>query len=208
MFKHLLVAAVALTAVPALAQDDTNFNGFFIGAQTGWQQDKAKVSSNTSQNVTNDGWMYGAQVGYDYRMGTFVLGGEAMISGSSGSNEVIDNLGDSYKLNAGTTWGFSARAGWVVSEPFLLYGRFGYSWASYNYVFNQSIENSYDQDGITVGIGGEYQFNSSVSARLEWNYFDYGQNSFQRPPSPGTVYVPQDLNFERMGVSLGINFRF
>lgn len=209
MKKFLFVAALSLAATPAFGQDAQTFSGFFVGAQTGWQQDQAKVPSDTiNQDVSTDGWMYGAQGGYDWRLSNFVLGLEAMISGSSGSSESIDTAGNSYKLNAGTTWGVSGRAGYVVAEPVLLYGRLGYSWASYNYVFNQSIEQSYDQDGITVGVGAEYQFNQNISARLEWNYADFGSNTFQRPAQPPQVFLPQELKFERMGVSLGINYRF
>lgn len=208
MKKALFAAAIAVASAPAFAQDAEAFSGFFIGAQTGWQQDKAKVSSNTSQSVSKDGWMYGAQAGYDYRVGNGVFGVEAMISGSSGTAEQIDNAGNSYKLNAGTTFGFSGRAGYVVSEPVLLYARVGYTWASYNYVFNQAIETSYDQDGITLGAGAEYQFAQNISARLEWNYADLGDDTFQRPAAPPVVFLPQELNFERMGVSLGINYRF
>lgn len=207
--KKMILIAAAIAATPAYAQDGTTFNGFFIGAQTGWQQDQAKIASDTiDEDVSTDGWMYGAQAGYDWRLDRFVIGLEAMISGSSGSSEVIDATGDSYKLNAGTTWGFSTRAGYLVSDPMLLYARLGYSWASYNYVFNQSIEESYNQDGITVGVGGEYQLSPSFSVRLEWNYADFGSNTFQRPAAPPVVYLPQELKFERMGVSLGVNYRF
>ncbi len=205
----LFATTMTLLAAPALAQDAPTFSGFYIGGQTGWQGDKASLKNDPNdQSVSRDGWMYGAQAGYDYRMGNFVLGGEAMISGSSGTAEQIDTLGNSYKLNAGTTWGLSGRAGYVVAEPVLLYGRLGYTWASYNYVFNNSIETSYDQDGIVVGLGAEYQFSQNISARLEWTYSDLGDDTFQRPPKPPTVFLPQELNFDRMGVALGVNFRF
>jgi outer membrane immunogenic protein len=200
---------LAFVAAPAVAQDAETFSGFFAGGQTGWQGDKASIKNDPAdQSVSRDGWMYGAQLGYDYRMGNFVLGGEGMISGSSGTAEQIDTAGNSYKLNAGTTWGLSARAGYVVAEPVLLYGRLGYTWASYNYVFNNSIENSYSQDGILIGIGAEYQFSSNLSARLEWTYSDLGDDTFQRPANPPVVYLPQELNFDRMGVAVGVNFRF
>ncbi len=206
--KTLILSAAILAAAPALAQDGSTYNGFFLGAQTGWQQDQAKIASDSvNEDVSTDGWMYGAQVGYDWRLDRFVIGLEAMISGSSGSSEFVDS-GDSYKLNAGTTWGFSTRAGYLVSDPVLLYARLGYSWASYNYVLNQSIKESYNQDGITVGFGGEYQMSPNISLRLEWNYADFGSNTFQRPASPPAVYLPQELKFERMGVSIGVNYRF
>lgn len=205
----LLASAVALISVPAVAQDAPAFSGFYIGGQTGWQGDKASIKNDpTDQSVSRDGWMYGAQAGYDFRSGNGVFGVEGMISGSSGTGEQIDNAGNSYKLNAGTTWGLSGRAGYVVAEPLLLYGRIGYTWASYNYVFNNRIENSYNQDGILVGLGAEYLFSSNISARLEWTYSDLGDDTFQRPAQPPTVFLPQELNFDRMGVAVGVNFRF
>jgi outer membrane immunogenic protein len=207
MRKIITFAVAALVAAPAAAQDATNFNGFFIGGQTGWEQDKAKIKD---ENISHsrDGWIYGAQAGYDWRLSDWSVGLEAMISGSSGTNELIDSANNSYKLNAGTTWGFSGRAGYVVSDATLLYGRVGYSWASYNLVFNNSIKDSVHRDGITVGVGAEYQFAQNVSARLEWNYADFGSEEFQRPPAGGSIFLPTKINYERMGVALGLNFRF
>jgi outer membrane immunogenic protein len=209
MKKILLASVFVLAAVPALAQDAQTYNGFYVGAQTGWQGDKAKIPDDTTnQSVSNDGWQYGAQAGYDMRLGSVVLGVEGMISGSSGTGGTTDTAGNTYKLNAGTTFGFSARAGFLVSEPVLLYGRLGYTWASYNYVFNDTVESSYDQDGILVGLGAEYQFSPNISARVEWNYSDLGDDTFQRPPKPPSVFLPQTLNFERSSVLFGINYRF
>jgi outer membrane immunogenic protein len=209
MKKFLFASALCLAAAPALAQDAETFSGFYVGAQTGWQGDRAKIPDDTTnQNVSNDGWQYGAQAGYDMRLGGAVVGIEGMISGSSGTGSTTDTAGNVYKLNAGTTFGFSARAGFLVSDPVLLYGRLGYTWASYNYVFNDTVENSYDQDGLLVGLGVEYQFSDNISARLEWNYSDLGDDVFQRPPVPPSVFLPQELNFDRSSVLLGVNFRF
>lgn len=210
MKKFLIVPVLALVASPVLAQEGQTFSGPFIGAQTGWQNDKVSVKSTaTDLTAKTDGWMYGAQAGYDWRFGQAVVGLEAMISGSSGTAQYLDpTTTDVYKLNAGTTWGISSRVGYVVAEPLLLYGRFGYTWASYNYVADDRIEESFNQDGILVGLGAEYQFSPNISTRLEWNYGDFGSNVFQRPAEPGTVFAPQDLQFERMGISLGVNFRF
>jgi outer membrane immunogenic protein len=209
MKKLLFATALSVLAAPAFAQDAQTFSGFFVGAQTGWQGDRVNIPNDTTgQSVSKDGWQYGAQAGYDFRLDRVVLGVEAMISGSSGTGEAIDTAGNSYKLNAGTTFGFSGRAGYLVSDPVLLYGRVGYTWASYNYVFNNSIESSYDQDGIVVGLGAEYQFSENISARLEWNYSDLGDDTFQRPPKPPSVFLPQELNFERSSVLFGINYRF
>jgi len=132
MKKSLFAVALALVGTPALAQDAKTFNGFFAGVQTGWQQDQAKVASDSiDQDVSTDAFMYGAQVGYDWRFGDGVLGAEAMLAGSTGSSEVVDLDFNSYELKAGTTWGFSARLGYVVTEPVLLYARLGYSWGGY-----------------------------------------------------------------------------
>lgn len=213
----ILTAVAALIATPAVAQDAQNFSGFFVGGQTGWQQQQINIDQgNTKADAKADGLMYGAQAGYDYRIGSFVIGAEAMISGSSGSIEA--NLPttlpapatpiSSYKINAGTTFGGSVRAGYVVAEPVLLYGRVGYTFASYNLVYNNTIERSYDRDGINVGLGAEYQFSSNISARIEWNYGDYGSDTFQRPAAAPIVFLPTKFNFERQGVAFGLNFRF
>ncbi|WP_017666550.1 outer membrane beta-barrel protein [Sandarakinorhabdus sp. AAP62] len=198
-----LLTAAALAA-PAMAQSaDTNFNGPFIGAQLGWQQDRQSLTTGTVPPITTrargDGFAYGGQLGYDFNLGSAVLGVEASLTGRTGSNRF-----PTFDLEAGRTINVTARAGWLVTPEGLLYARGGYSNARYTVANNvlRLADVSENRDGYTVGAGYEHMLAKNVSARIEYNYSDFGNDSL-----PG-IGGPATLNYHRHAVMTGVNFRF
>lgn len=193
-----LLAAAAL-AGPAMAQtaDTPNFNGAFIGGQLGWQQDRQSLTDSSVPAVTTrakgDGLLYGGQIGYDFNLGDGVFGVETSLTGRTGSNRF-----PTFDLDPGRTINVTARAGFLVSPEGLLYARGGYSNARFS-IPNGPREN---RDGYTVGAGYEHKLSQNISARLEYNYSDYGNDQL-----PGTG-GPSTLNYHRHAVTTGINFRF
>jgi outer membrane immunogenic protein len=201
-FAFALIAAAAL-AGPVAAQDARNFNGPFIGGQIGWQQDRQSLTTSTVPPTTTrakgDGFAYGGQLGYDFNLGSAVLGVEASLTGRTGSNRF-----PTFDLETGRTINVTARAGWLVTPEGLLYVRGGYSNARYTVANNvlRLADVSENRDGYTVGAGYEHMLAKNVSARIEYNYSDYGNDSL-----PG-IGGPANLNYHRHAVMTGVNFRF
>ena len=54
----------------------------------------------------------------------------------------------------------------------------------------------------TVGAGYEQMLGKNVSARIEYNYSDYGNDTLPGPGGPSTI------NYHRHAVMTGVNFRF
>lgn len=194
-----LLTAAALAA-PAMAQTaETNFNGPFIGAQLGWQQDRQSLTTGTVPPTTTrakgDGFAYGGQLGYDFNLGSAVLGVEASLTGRTGSNRF-----PTFDLEAGRTINVTARAGWLVTPEGLLYARGGYSNARFS--ITNPTGASENRDGYTVGAGFEKMLSNNVSARVEYNYGDYGNDVLPGAGGPST------LNYHRHAVMTGVNFRF
>lgn len=194
-----LLTAAALAA-PALAQTASpNFNGPFIGGQIGWQQDRQSLDLSTVPPSTvrakGDGFAYGGQIGYDFNLGSAVLGLETSITGRSGTNRF-----PTFDLEAGRTINVTARAGWLVTPDGLLYARGGYSNARFS--ITNPAGASENRDGYTVGAGFEQMLTRNVSARIEYNYSDYGNDQLVGAGGPST------LNYHRHAVMTGINFRF
>lgn len=197
-FAFAFLAAAAI-AGPAAAQEAQNFNGAFIGGQIGWQQDRQSLTTSTVPTTTirakGDGLAYGGQIGYDFNLGGGVIGIETSLTGRTGTNNF-----PTFDLEAGRTINVTARAGILVSPDALLYARGGYSNARF------SITNpngpSENRDGYTVGAGFEKMLSRNVSARVEYNYGDYGNDTL-----PGTG-GPSTLNYHRHAVMTGVNFRF
>ncbi|WP_310475511.1 outer membrane beta-barrel protein [Sandarakinorhabdus sp.] len=193
-----LLAAAAI-AGPAAAQEATNFNGPFVGVQLGWQQDRQSLDLGTVPPLTTrakgDGLAYGGQLGYDFNLGSAVLGVEASLTGRTGTNSF-----PTFDLEAGRTVNVTARAGWLVTPEGLLYARGGYSNARFS--ITNPAGGAENRDGYTVGAGYEHMLAKNVSARIEYNYSDYGNDNL-----PG-IGGGATLNYHRHAVMTGVNFRF
>ena len=209
MFKSVFAAAVALVAVPAVAQGTPeNFNGPFVGVQAGWQQDRQTLDVSNGGSLgsnSNDGFAYGGQVGYDFRLSpTVVLGAEVALTGRTGRG-TLDVGGFSYDLSQGRTVSATARLGYVVDPGALVYVRGGYANAQYK-LDDGFTSFSADRDGFTVGAGYERMMAKNVSARLEYGYSDFGSDKFF-----GGIAGPNgtaELKYRRHAVTAGVNFRF
>lgn len=71
MQKHILAAALALIASPALAQEANTATGIKAGVVVGYD------STNLSYydlDESKGGFLYGATLGYDYNAGPVVVG--------------------------------------------------------------------------------------------------------------------------------------
>lgn len=205
MFKSVIAAAAILAAGPALAQTAPvePFNGFFVGVQGGWQQDRQTLQSTTGSIVTestakSDGFSYGGQFGYDFRLSpSVVLGAEVALTGRSG-----DSNFSTFDLSQGRTISATARLGTLVGPAGLVYLRGGY--ANARYTLDDRISTfSENRDGYTVGAGYEQMVGQNVSARVEYNYSDFGSDQL------GTSFGNQaELDYSRHAVTAGLNFRF
>jgi outer membrane immunogenic protein len=202
--KKLLLATVALVALgataPALAADLAprtytkapayvapiySWTGFYLGGHIGG----AFSGDNSLQGDSR--FLGGVQGGYDYQFyNNIVLGVEAQYSWLSDNNsdggvllpggarvsESNDGLG-SVTGRLGYTWG-----------PTLLYAKGGYAWKDGNNL-NVSLNgvpaafgtDGGHHDGYTVGGGLEYMFAPSWSAKIEYQYYDFGSTTFFTP---------------------------
>ncbi|MFZ4687616.1 MAG: outer membrane protein [Polymorphobacter sp.] len=212
MFKFVFASALALAAVPVLAQDaPTTFNGPYVGIQGGWQQDRqtlrvtdAGVESKGSNK--DDGFAYGGQVGYDFRLSpNTVFGVEVALTGRTGTGR-LNNGASIADLSQGRTVSATGRLGYLLDPSGLLYVRGGYANGQYK-LDNGITKVSEDRDGYTVGAGYERMLAQNVSARLEYNYSDFGKDDL---PGVATALGADqaELKYRRHAVTAGLNFRF
>lgn len=191
--------SATLVAAPAMAQPAQPFNGAYVGIQGGWQQDRQTLEIGAAQASTSkDGFSYGGQIGYDFRVSpSVVFGIEAALTGRTGENFIDDGF-DVYRLTQGRTISTTARLGFMTDPQGLLYARGGYANAGFN-LDDGGTRFSENRDGWTIGAGYERALTQNVSARLEYGYSDFGRDQ---------LTTAADLKYRRHAVNAGLNLRF
>jgi outer membrane immunogenic protein len=231
--KKFLLATVALVAlgatVPALAADLAarpytkaapyvpqpiyNWTGFYIGGHIG-----GAFSSNnnfnglTTGNNNNGRFLGGVQVGGDYQFApNWVLGIEGQYSWLANNNGgVIFPGAFVYTNNQRGLGSVTGRIGYTWG-PALLYVKGGYAFSdnNENVTFGGApIAFAFDSDhrnGYTVGAGVEYMFAQNWSAKVEYQYYNFGNSRFIAP----AALVPfGSFTTDDHVVKAGLNYRF
>jgi outer membrane immunogenic protein len=219
--KKLLLGTVALVAlgaaVPALAADLPartytkapayapapiyNWTGFYIGGHIG-----GAFAGNNNLASNNGQFLGGVQGGADYQFApNWVLGVEAQYSWlGTNSNSLTLPGGTLVSTSSEQLGSVTGRLGYTWGAPVLLYVKGGYAWRDggnigANVPFT-ATGNS--RDGYTVGAGLEYLFAPNWSAKIEYQYYNFGDTNFISALDSGSFHN------EEHTVKAGLNYRF
>jgi len=180
-----------------------NWSGFYIGGHLGgaWSSEEATDIFGFTGSTDPDGFIGGVQAGYNWQADRWVFGieGDWSWSGADGSTTV-----------AGVP--FSADHGWYAT----LTGRLGYAWDNWMwYVKGGAAWNDAEYTlagfgtvsdtrvGWTLGTGVEWALAPQWSAKLEYNYLDFGKDTFNFG-----AFGPVDVDTQVHLIKAGINYRF
>ena len=180
----ILIAAASLFAIAlpqsAFAQDTDNiFTGPSLGVQGGYERqtiDEPVLSGTDTATIDarESGIIYGGYAGYDQQFGEFVVGVEAGFSpnGRTITGDLAD--GGSIELNPKWSANASVRAGVVIADRALVYGRAGYARSRYsinrfaNGNDTATVSENETRDGLMFGGGIEFAFNEYAALRVEY----------------------------------------
>jgi len=167
------------------------WTGFYVGVNAGygWSNDDFDAVDFADEG-DDGGFVGGAQVGYNYQIGSFVVGLEGDIQYADfGADGTFDFDGDGVfddDFDSSDWFGtVRARAG-VAFDRALIYATGGFAFAD-------------DANGWTVGGGVEYAFTNNLSAKIEGLYVNL-DNDDDFPGFDGET----DFGVVRAG----LNFRF
>jgi outer membrane immunogenic protein len=185
--------------------------------------------------MDTSGFAGGAQAGYNYQIGSLVLGGEFEFVGHAGGRPTVSfatpGLGVVPRVSQiGRSWDWAGtvgpRVGWAVFPALLLYADGGYAFAhttqsvaSYESVItamNNGVSESRIRSGWFVGGGAEWLFAQNWSIKLDYKYLDFGKQtaSFQGVSygaTPTTWSTASFIGHEKVGVhtvKIGLNYHF
>jgi outer membrane immunogenic protein len=224
--KKFLLAATALVtlAAPAFAADLPprtytkapaytapeavyNWTGFYIGGHVG-----GAFGGDATLAGSGGRFLGGVQGGADYQFANnWVIGLEAQYSWlPSNNNGVLFPANTFVSSNDRALGSVTGRFGYTWG-PALLYAKGGYAWRDNNLsVTNAGVGQGFStsgnsKDGYTVGAGLEYMFAPNWSAKVEYQYYNFGNTTFTGGPAD---IVGASYRNDEHTVKAGLNYRF
>jgi outer membrane immunogenic protein len=213
---------------PSLA---TNWSGFYLGAHAGagWGSTNADFIDPAAPfrwdaSIPINGPLVGGQIGYNWQSGWALFGIEAdgswsNITGHGLCNTTAFFMNCNSKVDGVAT--LTGRLGASV-ERALIYFKGGGAWAHDNETISNvalppipaafSSSTSVNRYGWTIGMGIEYAFLPNWSAKVEYDFIDFGTKTYNFPIT-NTAVAP--TNFTNWSVTsmihemkMGVNYHF
>jgi outer membrane immunogenic protein len=199
-----------------------DWSGLYLGGHIGYGWGNTDVTDHTvfgffipTQKFDTNGFLGGVQGGWNYQFGHFVLGSEVDFSWSDVKGDQTSALvtGDSITRSSKAKWMGTAttRLGYAWDRV-LVYSKLGAAWAHFDYSDNlasgiYSSTASETRSGWTVGTGVEWAFAGNWSAKIEYDYMDFGRRTVDFAP---VVFIPVGLDVDQRisQVKVGLNYRF
>jgi outer membrane immunogenic protein len=198
---------------PAYAAPIYNWTGFYIGGHVG-----GAISSNEALsgfalgNNYNGRLLGGVQAGADYQFATnFLLGVEGQYSWlGNGNNAISFPGGFVYTDDRRALGSLTGRVGFTFG-PALLYIKGGYAFSDNRETLTLAglpVSFAFDsghRNGYTVGTGLEYMLAQNWSAKVEYQYYNFGSSNFIAP----LAFVPYGgFRHDEHTIKAGVNYHF
>lgn len=190
---------------------NNTWTGFYVGLNGGYgfsSSSKATFDGSSHNFNGANGFLAGAQIGYDHQIDKMVLGA-AIDFNYSDVNKTWLNTADSYSIKLNQSYAGTARAriGYLVSNDILLYITGGAAMSKIKGVgtdmsVTPNVVNKQSQThyGFVVGGGAEYRVTKNVSTFVEYRYSDYQAKNYSR--------FATKADFSNSEIRIGLNYRF
>ena len=163
-------------------------------------------------------WLAGGQVGFNYQVGQWVWGIEAEFSATRLKGDSVDLAFPSDVIHSRTNFiGTVAPRVGVAWDRALLYAKGGAAWVHDDHSLSIATSGltTFTADetrwGWMVGAGIEYAFAQNWSAKVEYNYMDFGTERILFNPNgavPGLLPFDDDIRQRIQTVKVGLNYKF
>jgi outer membrane immunogenic protein len=195
------------SVAPQLAPAN-DWTGFYVGVMGGYGFGNTDTTGGVASGIQTNGLLGGVTVGGNYQFDSFVLGVEGDIawSGQSGSATCA-----AATCSADYDWigSVRGRAGYVI-DPVLLYATGGLAVARVNTSVSPVApgttgSHSDTYTGWTVGAGAEAAVTEQLSAKIEYSYSDFGD---QTAPANTLAAGATTVSPTSHAIKVGLNYRF
>ena len=200
-------------AAPYLSPDPVfSWTGFYIGVHGGYGWSKISGDGTFGPaSATAKGFLGGGQLGYNYQMGSFVIGAEVDAAWANVKYEEPFLAGSiTFKNDYFVT--AAARLGYAF-DRYLVYGKVGGAWTRDKWDATDGIGGTAtarsNRSGWMLGAGVEYAFMSNWSVKAEYNYLMFRAVTPTFTTTGGLgVAGTADVKLNTHIAKLGLNYRF
>lgn len=179
-----------------------DWTGFYIGGHLGgaWSsEDGTIVGTGQTGGLDPSGFIGGAQIGVNWQTGNWVFGieGDFSWTNTDGSATVPAGI-----IAADHNWYATAtgRIGYAW-DNWLAYVKGGAAWMDADYSLVGFTTTGDTRTGWTIGTGLEWGLSPNWSAKVEYNYMDFGSDTFSLP-------TLTEFDTQVHAVKVGLNYRF
>ena len=199
-----------------------NWTGIYGGGNVGAGLDDDLFSpiygaTIAETRLSSVGLIGGAQLGMNYQFRSWVIGPEASFTSSAITDSRLTSDGLEY-LTTNPQW-IGAVTGHIgyAADTLLFYAKGGGAWMHVVYTENPSnLLNqtpppasqtiSDNRTGFTAGVGLEYGMTENLSAKLEYDFYDFGTRDYAAFSTTGSA--PVSINSQIHTLTVGLNYRF
>lgn len=224
-----LPAAGPPTYSPVYRPHIYDWTGIYFGAHIGTARRDDSYTDNTATvlepagNVSSHaewGTIGGVQIGVNYQFTPVVLGIEGTFSASSNTGYAIKTSPlplTGVRDSTSTKWFATAtvRAGYAF-DRLLLYVKGGGAWVRsgvtrdvlVNGVVFDTASIGDTRTGWTVGTGLEWGITENLSAKVEYDYLDFGTTTYSYNLTATPAVTPISVRSDIHTITGGLNYRF
>lgn len=202
--------APTYSAAPSYDSAPNDWSGFYAGVLGGYGFGNMDITSaGASTNTPSNGVLAGLEIGANTQIDNYVLGIEGDINWSGQSGNTTCSGGGTCNTDFDWTGSVRARAGYAI-DPALIYITGGVAVARANTSISPAIggtSGSYSDTytGWTVGAGVETALTQHLSAKLEYDYSNFGDRT---APANTLNTTSSTTSLTSHAIKVGLNYRF
>jgi len=209
----------------AYAAAGYDWSGIYIGGQFGY----GSVKNNWREfdplgGYSSKGGLVGGQIGANVQVGVLVFGAEVELLGGNIKGSTAFTTTGTATLTTKSDWlaMATARVGFATNERWLPYLKLGVAAMNDRHTLDivqtgvgfANFSAQRVHTGLVIGGGLEYVFAKNWSARMEYDYIDFGTETvvsagvINAPPLVGAIFNRNQISTSMHLAKVGVNYHF
>lgn len=192
-----------------------SWTGFYAGIHGGygWSRFSGNDPVAGASTTNAQGWLGGLQIGYNYQIGSFVIGAEGDYSWANVKKTVDSPLGTGGSATLKNDYFATAalRLGYAM-DRWMIYGKGGAAWTRDKFDLTDGIggfaNGTFNRTGWMLGAGVEYALWNNFSAKVEYNYLTFKSITETLTTGGGLTATSPSVGLKTHLVKIGLNYKF